>query len=128
MVNFFGRLSLVDVGIRDIQEMVQKHAKDPEKMKSIFNKVEQIGLNQILFVIKILKTKKIQKHQEDDLENIAKATDLFLFILKCNLAFHNHQGDTGFSQILKGKDRDFVKETFKLYQENLHNLTRARAF
>ena len=110
--------SLVDIGIKDIQEMVQKHAEDPEdpeKMKSVFNKIKQIGLNQILFVMKIL------EHQEEDFENIANASDLFLIILRGNLAFHNHQGDTGFSQILKGEDKNFVKEIFKLCKENLQN-------
>ena len=105
--------TLVDVDIEDIQETIQNRAKDPEQIKSIFKKIKHIGLNQILFVMKIL------EHQKDDFENITTSTGLFLTILRGNLAFHNQQDDTGFSQMLKGEDKDLMKKTFDLCKANL---------
>ena len=107
--------TLVDVDMEDIQETIQNHAKEPDKVKSIFNQIKQIGLNQILFVMKIL------EHQELYFEKITSATDIFLIILHGNLAFHNKRSDTGFSEMLKGTDIEFLKNTFKLCKENLQN-------
>ena len=108
--------TLDDVDTKNIQETIQNHAKDPEKIKSIFQKIKQIGLNQILFVMQIL------EHQEKDFENITTASDLFLTILQGNLAFHYQKGDTGFSKLLKGENQDFfLKNTFKVCKENLQN-------
>ena len=105
--------TLVDVDIEDVQETIQNHAKDPEQMESIFKQIKQIGLNQIFFVMKIL------EHQEENLESVTTATDLFLTILHGNLAFHNQKCDTGFLQMLKGEDRTYLMNTFKLCKENL---------
>ena len=107
--------TLVDVVVENIQETIKNHAKDPKQMASIFKQIKQIGLNQIFFVMKIL------KHQEENFENITTATDLFLTILRGNLAFHNQKSDTGFSQILKGEGMEFLMDTFKLCKENLQN-------
>ena len=108
--------TLVDVDMEDIQETIQNHANEPDKVKSIFNQIKQIGLNQILFVMKIL------EHQELYCEKITSATDIFLIILHGNLAFHNKRSDRGFSEMLKGRDIEFLKNTFKLCRENLQNL------
>ena len=107
--------TLVDVNIEDVQEIIQNHAKDPVQMESIIKQVKQIGLNQIFFVIKIL------EHQEENFENISTATDLFLTILRGNISFHSQKIDTGFSQMLKGKNKEFLMVTFKLCKENLQN-------
>ena len=42
-------------------------------------------------------------------------------ILRGNLAFHNQKSDTGFSPMVKGKDKEFLMDTFKLCKENLQN-------
>ena len=105
--------TLVDVGLEDIKETIQNVAKDPDQMTSIYNQIKRIGLNQILFVMKIL------EYQSKDLEKITTASDLFLTILQGNLAFHNQEGETGFLDMLKRAERDFLKETFKLCKENL---------
>ena len=105
--------NLLDVDIEDFREKIQAHAKESEQMKSIFKKIKQIGLNQILFAVKIL------EHQEQDFGNITSATDLFLIILLENLGFHNRKNNAGFLQLLKDGDKDFLKNTFKLCKENL---------
>ena len=107
--------TLVDVVVEDIQETIKNHAKDPKQMESIFKQIKQIGLNQIFFVMKIL------EHQEENFEFITTAADLFLTILRGNLAFHNQKSDTGFLPLLKGKGKEFLMDTFKLCKENLQN-------
>ena len=108
--------TLVDVDMEDIQETIQNHAKDPKQMESTFNQIVKTGLkNQILFFMKIL------EHQELHFEKITSATDIFLIILHGNLAFHNKRSDTGFSEMLKGRDIEFLKNTFKLCKENLQS-------
>ena len=107
--------TLVDVVLEDIQETIKNHAKDPKQIESIFKQIKLIGLNQIFFVMKIV------EHQQENFENITTATDLLLTILRGNLAFHNQKSDTGFSQILKDKDMEFLMHTFKLCKENLQN-------
>ena len=109
--------TLVDVIIEDFQKTIQQQLKNSNQIKSIFKKLKQISLNQIFFVMKIL------EHQEENFENITTASDLFLTILRGNLAFHNQNVDAGFSQMLKGKDQDFfLKKTFQLCKENLQNI------
>ena len=105
--------NLIDVHIEDFQEKIQSLAKDPKQIKSIFKKIKQIGLNQILFAMNIL------EHQEEDFDNITSATDLFLIILRGNLIFQNPKSHAGFLQLLKDDDKDFLKNTFKLCKENL---------
>lgn len=104
--------NLLDVELEDIQEIIEIHAKDPNQMKLIFSQLKQIGLNQILFVMNIL------KHQEDYFQKITTATDLFLIILRGNLAFHDQKNHSGFAQLLKNKESD-LKNIFKLCKENL---------
>ena len=62
----------------------------------------------------------ILKHQEDYFQKITTATDLFLIILRGNLAFHNQKNHSGFAQLLKGKTSD-LKNIFKLCKETLQN-------
>ena len=112
----FGRklevYSITDVEIQDIEEIIQNHANNPVLMKSIFQQLKQIGLNQVIFVMKIL------EHQED-FGKIETATDLFLIILRGNLAFQNIQNnDTTFSK-LHNEEKDFMKSIFELCKENL---------
>ena len=45
--------SITDVEVQDIEEIIQNHANDPVQMKSIFQNIKRIGLNQILFAMKI---------------------------------------------------------------------------
>ena len=70
------------------------------------------SLNHILFLMKIL------KHQQDYFQKITTATDLFLIVLRDNLAFHDQKNHTGFAQLLKDKESD-LKNIFKLCKENL---------
>ena len=108
----FEAYTLLDVELEDIQGINENHAKDPNQMKLIFSQLKQIGLNQILFLMKIL------KHQEDYFQKITTATDLFLIVLRDNLAFHDQKNHTGFAQLLKDKESD-LKNIFKLCKENL---------
>ena len=55
--------NLMDVDTDDFQNKIQTRVKDPEQIKSIFQKIKHIGLNQILFVMKLM------EHQEDNIEN-----------------------------------------------------------
>ena len=88
--------TILEVEFDDIQEIIEKHAKDLySQTESIFNQLKRIGLNQILFVMKIL------KHAEK-FERITTATDVFLIILRGNLAFHNQNSDTGFAHLCRG--------------------------
>ena len=106
--------TIPEVEFDDIKEIIKNHAKDLySQMESIFNQLKQIGLNQIFFVMKIL------KHAED-YERITTATDVFLIILRGNLAFHNQKSNTGFTQMLKGKESD-LNNIFKICKENLQN-------
>ncbi len=107
--------SIIDVVIDDIKEMIQKHAKDPVQMELILQQVRKIGLDQILFVIKIL------EHQEEDFGNIRTATDLFLIILRGNLAFQRQNSDTTFSKLLSSEEKDLMKSIFQLCKENLQD-------
>ena len=105
--------SIIDVTIEDVKMMIQNQAKDPLKMQSILKQIEQIGLNQILFVMKIF------QHQRDNLGKIETATDLFLIILQGNLAFQSQKRDATFSKLLKDEDIDLMKTVFQLCKQNL---------
>ena len=105
--------TILDVVFGDIEEIIQNHAKNPDQMKLMFQQIKQIGLNQILFVIKIL------EHQGKHFEKIETATDLFLIILRGNLAFQSHKRDTSFSKLLKDEEEDLMKTVFQLCKENL---------
>ena len=107
--------SVLDVVLDDIEEMIQNNAKNPDQMKSVFQRIEQIGLNQILFVMKIL------EYQSKDFEKIATATDLFLIILQGNVAFQNHKRDSTFSKLLKDSEKDLMMTLFQLCKENLQD-------
>ena len=117
--DFFGKkrevYTINDVEVQDIEEIIQNHANDPVQMKSIFKQIEQIGLNQILFVMKIM------EHQDKDLGKIETATDLFLIILRGNLAFQSQESDTTFSKLLNVKDKDLLDRIFRLCKENLQD-------
>ena len=104
--------SITNVEIQDIEEIIQNHANNPEQMKSIFQQLQQIGLNQVIFVMKIL------EHQGEDFGKIETATDLFLIILRGNLAFQNISNyDTTFSK-LRNQEKDLMKSIFELCKEN----------
>ena len=107
--------SIVDVGLEDIEEVIGNHAKNQGRIKSMFKQTKQIGLNQILFVMKILELKG------DDFENIRTATDLFLIILRENLAFQSQKSDTTFSKLLNDEEKDLLKTIFQLCKENLQD-------
>ena len=107
--------SITNVEIEDIEEIIRNHAKDPVQMKSIFQQIKRIGLNQILFMMKIM------EHQDEDLGKIETATDLFLIILRGNLAFQSQKSDTTFSKLLNVKDKDLLDRIFQLCKENLQN-------
>ena len=106
---------ILDVVFNDIKEMIQNHAKNPGQMKSMFQQITQLGLNQILFVMKIL------EYQSEDFEKIATATDLFLIILQGNLAFQNQKMDTTFSKLLKDEENDLMMTLFQLCKQNLQD-------
>ena len=105
--------SIVDVTINDVEMMIQGQAKDPIQMKSILKQIRQVGLNQILFVMKIF------EHQRDDLGKIKTATDLFLIILQGNMAFQSQKMDATFSKLLKDEETDLMKTLFQLCKQNL---------
>ena len=107
--------SITDVDVQDIEEIIQNHTKDPLQMKTIFQKIKQIGLNQVIFVMKIL------ENQGEDFGKIEAATDLFLIILRGNLAFQNIlNNDTTFSK-LRNEEKDLMKSIFELCKENLQD-------
>ena len=117
---FFGKklevYSITDVEVQDIEEIIQNHANDPVQMKSIFQNIKRIGLNQIIFVMKIL------EHQGEDFGKIETATDLFLIILRGNLAFQNFPNyDTTFSK-LRNEEKVLMKSIFELCKENLQDV------
>lgn len=109
--------TLLDVDIDDYDDMegmIQKHTKDPEQIKIVFRNIKKIGLNQIIFLMKIL------EHQGEDLGEITTASDIFLMILRGNLAHQGQQSDTPFSELLKDEEKkDFMKRIFELCKENL---------
>ena len=105
--------SIIDVTIDDVEMMILNQAKDPGQMKSILEQIKQVGLNQILFVMKIF------EHQSHDLGEIKTATDLFLIILQGNLAFQSQKMDATFSKLLKNEETDLMKTLFQLCKENL---------
>ena len=105
--------SIVDVTIDDVEMMNQSQAKDLGQMKSILKQIEKVGLNQILFVMKIF------KQQSDDLGKIKTATDLFLIILQGNLAYQSQKRDATFSKLLKDEETDLMKTIFQLCKQNL---------
>ena len=84
-------------------------------MISIFQQIKRIGLNQILFMMKIM------EHQDEDLGKIETATDLFLIILRGNLAFQSQKSDTTFSKLLNVKDKDLLDKIFQLCKENIQD-------
>ena len=107
--------SILDVVFDNIKEMIQNNAKNPNQFKKMFQQIERIGLNQILFVMKIL------EYQEEDFEKIATATDLFLIILQGNLAFQNQKRDSTFSKLLKDGEKDLMMTLFQLCKQNLQD-------
>ena len=107
--------SIVEVTIDDVEMMIQNQANNPDQMKSILKQIKQVGLNQILFVMKIL------EHQGNDLGKISTATDLFLIILRGNLAFQSQKSDTTFSKLLKDDEKDLIKTVFQICKENLQD-------
>ena len=107
--------SVLDVVFDDIEEMIKNHVKNLTQLKTIFHQIKEIGLNQILFVMKIL------EYPGEDVEKIATATDLFLIILQGNLAFQSQKRDTTFSKLLKNEEKDLMKTVFQLCKENLQN-------
>ena len=52
---------IVDVVFDDIKEMVQNNAKNPNQFKSMFQQINRIGLNQILFVEDAMKHTDISR-------------------------------------------------------------------
>ena len=107
--------SMVDVVTEDVKMMIKTNeAKDRGQIESILKQINQVGLNQILFVMKIL------EHQGNDLGKIKTATDLFLIILRGNLAFQSQKRDTTFSKLLKDDEKDLIKTVFQICKENLH--------
>ena len=107
--------SIVDVTINDVEMMIQSQAKDLFQMKSVLKQIKQVGLNQILFVMKIL------EHQGNDFGKISTATDLFLIILRGNLAFQSQKRDTTFSKLLKDDQKNLLKTVFQLCKGNLQD-------
>ena len=107
--------SIVDVTINDVEMMIQSQAKDLFQMKSVLKQIKQVGLNQILFVMKIL------EHQGNDFGEISTATDLFLIILRGNLAFQSQKRDTTFSKLLKDDQKNLIKTVFQLCKGNLQD-------
>ena len=107
--------SIVDVAFNDIEEIIQNHAKNPGHMKSVLEHFKQIGLNQILFVMRVL-----QLHG-DDFEQIKTATDLFVIILRENLAFQSLKLDTTYSKLLNDEEKDLMKSLFQVCKENLQD-------
>ena len=110
--------TLTDIVFGDIEEMIQRHAhsRNRGQIQSLFQQIEQIGLNQIIFVMKIL------EHQGEDLGKIETATDFFLIILRGNLAFQGQKSDTPFSKLLKNdEEKDLIKRVFQLCKENLQD-------
>ena len=108
--------SIVDVTINDVEMMmIQSQAKDPFQMRSVLKQIKQVGLNQILFVMKIL------EHQGNDFGKISTATDLFLIILRGNLAFQSQKRDTTFSKLLKDDQKNLLKTVFQLCKGNLQD-------
>ena len=108
--------SMVDVVTEDVKMMIKTNeAKDRGQIESILKQINQVGLNQILFVMKIM------EHQDEDLGKIETATDLFLIILRGNLAFQSQKSDTTFSKLLNVKDKDLLDRIFRLCKENLQD-------
>ena len=81
----------------------------------MFKQIKQLGLNQILFVMKVL------EHKGEDFEKITTATDLFLIILRENLAFQSQKSDTTFSKLLNDEEKDLLKTIIQLCKENLQD-------
>ena len=107
--------SIIEVVFDDIEEIILNHAKNPGQMRSMLNQIKQIGLNQILFVMKVLQL------QGDEFEKISTATDLFLIILRENLAFQSHKRDTTYSKLLTNEEKELLKILFQLCKENLQD-------
>ena len=105
--------SLLDLTDEDIEELIRKHTRNPQRRKTILKQIKWIDRNQILFLMQMLKL------QENQFGEITSATDLFLSILRGNLAFQNEKSDTSFFKLLKSEQREYLKKTFQLCKENL---------
>ena len=91
---------MIDVVLDDIEEMMQKHAKNPGQMKSKFKQIKKIGFDQIIFVMKLI------ENQEDNFGKIETVMDLFLITLQQNLAFQSGK-ETSFSKLLNDEEKGF---------------------
>ena len=123
---FFGQklevFSIIDVDLDDIEKIIGNHDKNQGHINSMFKQIKQLGLNQILFVMKVLELKG------DNLEKITTATDLFLIILRENLAFQSQKNDTTFSKLLNDEEQDLLKTVFQLCKENLQDKDEVNTF
>ena len=110
--------SIVDLTEEDILEMI-KVVEDPNQREAILKQIKKIDRNlknQILFVTQMMKL------NGDQLGEITTDTELFLSILRGNLASQNEKRDAGFIELLNEESHQSnLKETFRLCKEHFQN-------
>ena len=110
--------SIVDLTEEDIREMIEV-IEDPKQREAILKQIKKIDRNlknQILFVTQMMKL------NGDQLGEITTDTELFLSILRGNLASQNEKRDAGFIELLNEETHQSnLKKIFRLCKEHFQD-------